>query len=343
MTKAKRPSTMVDVARAAGVSLKTVSRVLNKENYVREETKVAVLDAAAKLDYRLNQAARILRAGQAQIVILLVNNPSRSYLQDVHFGALEKCHELSMQLVLDDCPDGANDLRLLLGRLSPVGLILTPPLCDDKAILALLDEGGFPYVVITPAEPDSAKMSVNMDDVAAAREMTQYLLDLGHRRIGFIRGHPGHGAAEKRYIGYCDALQDYGVEIDQDIVFQGYFDYSTGLECAEFLLDRKNPPTAIFASNDDMAAAAIAAAYRRNIAIPEKLSVVGFDDTAIAAIISPQLTTIRQPISDLAAQAVTLLAEHSTQAITDAPSRQKIFLDHALIKRSSAGAVSGIK
>jgi LacI family transcriptional regulator len=269
----------------------------------------------------------------------LVNNPSRSYLQDVHFGALEKCHELAMQLLLDDCPEGVDDLRLLLDRLSPVGLILTPPLCDDQAILELLNERGYPYVVITPAEADATKMSVNMDDVAAAREMTKYLLDLGHRRIGFVRGHPGHGSAEKRYAGYCEALKLYGLEIDQDIVCQGYFDYSTGLKCAEFLLDRENPPTAIFASNDDMAAAAIAAAYRRNIAIPDSLSVVGFDDTAIAAIISPQLTTVRQPISDLAASAVTLLSQHNTQSLTDSQSSRKIYLDHALIQRSSAGAV----
>ncbi len=111
MTKILRRSTMVDVAREADVSLKTVSRVLNEEDYVRDETRNVVLEAATKLDYKLNQAARTLRAGAAQVIALLVNNPSRSYLENVHIGALKQCHDLSMQLVLDHCPDGVDDVK----------------------------------------------------------------------------------------------------------------------------------------------------------------------------------------------------------------------------------------
>jgi LacI family transcriptional regulator len=333
-----RQATMVDVAKLAGVSLKTVSRVLNEENYVRKETRKAVLAAAEQLDYKLNQAARTLRAGSAQIVALLVNNPSRSYLESAHLGALEKCHDLSMQLVLDECPDGFDGVIRILNTLSPVGLVITPPLSDDRELIAYLDARNINYVLIAPTNPHEIKLSVNIDDVAAANEITRYLLELGHTRIGYIRGHPEHSAADKRYRGYCEALTAFGIAPDEALMRQGYFDYASGLECAESLLDMENRPTAIFASNDDMAAATIAAAYRRNIAVPADLSIVGFDDTPIAAIISPQLTTIRQPISDLAAQAVTMLANHISRRLSADNFEEPIFLDHAVIVRESASS-----
>lgn len=341
MTQTSRRSTMVDVAREAGVSLKTVSRVLNEENYVREETRIAVLEAAEKLDYKLNQAARTLRAGSAQIVALLVNNPSPSYLENVHLGALKQCHDLSMQLVLDECPDGIEGVKRILQTLSPVGLIITPPLCDDPELIELLEAQHISYVLIAPNDPAAVRLSVNIDDVAAAREITEYLLALGHRRIGYIRGHPDHGASGKRYQGYCEALAKFGLEPDEDLIRQGFFDYSTGLQCAESLLDMDNRPTAIFASNDDMAAATIAAAYRRHIDVPEQLSIVGFDDTSIAAIISPQLTTVRQPIADLAARAVSLLSDNISRRFAGEKGETTIFLDHAVIERDSAAAPPG--
>jgi LacI family transcriptional regulator len=329
---------MVDVAREAGVSLKTVSRVLNEENYVREETRIAVLEAAGKLDYKLNQAARTLRAGAAQIVALLVNNLSPSYLENVYIGALKQCHDLSMQLVLDECPDGVEGVKRILQNLSPVGLIITPPLCDNPEVIDLLESQHVSYVLIAPNHPEAVRLSVNIDDVAAAMEITEYLLDLGHRRIGYIRGHPDHGASAKRYQGYCEALAKFDLEPDAELIRQGYFDYSSGLQCAESLLDMESPPTAIFASNDDMAAATIAAAYRRHIEVPAQLSIVGFDDTPIAAIISPQLTTVRQPISELAARAVSLLSENISRRLSGENGEHTVFLDHSVIERDSAAA-----
>ena len=338
MTQTLRRSTMVDVAREAGVSLKTVSRVLNEENYVREETRTAVLDAATKLDYKLNQAARTLRSGAAQIVVLLVNNPSRSYLENIHLGALERCHDLSMQLVLDNCPDGLAGVKRMLDTLSPVGLIVTPPLCDDADLVALLDSRGCHYVLVAPFDPASTRLSVNMDDIAAARQITEYLLDLGHQRIGFISGHPEHGASRKRFDGYSQALQGRGMDVDESLIRQGYFDYASGLECSESLLDMTHRPTAIFACNDDMAAATISAAYRRNIQVPDALSVVGFDDTPIAAIISPHLTTVCQPIGTLGSDAVTLLSDNISRRDTE---RKSLFLDYRITERESAGPPPG--
>jgi len=338
--QAQKTTTMVDVAREAGVSLKTVSRVLNKEDYVSENTRDTVLVAANKLGYKLNQAARTLRSGAAQIIALLVDNPSRSYLGNVHFGALEKCHELSMQLILDESPDGVEDVKRLMQNISPAGFILTPPLCDNPEVIAFLNAQQCPYVLVSPMEPETARLTVTMDDERAALEMTEYLLSLGHKYIGFVKGHPDHGASQKRLDGYYNAHKKHNVPINEELIVQGYFNYASGLECTEKLLDLDNPPTAIFTSNDDMAAAAIAAAYKRNIAIPSKLSIVGFDDTIIASIISPQLTTVRQPISELAATAVELLSQDINHNYSTSNEVTLVTLSHALIERSSSGEPS---
>lgn len=338
LKKSAKMATMVDVAGEAGVSLKTVSRVLNKEEYVSENTRDIVLAAANKLGYKLNQAARTLRSGTAQIIALLVDNPSRSYLENVHFGALKKCQQLSMQLILDECPNGVEDIKRLLKNISPSGFIVTPPLSDDPAVIEYLDANDCTYVLISPEDTKTARLSVTMDDETAALEMTEYLINLGHIRVGFIAGHPDHGASKKRLRGYKEAHIKHGLSPNDELIAQGYFDYASGLKCAEELLNLVHPPTAIFACNDDMAAAAIAAAYKRNIPIPTGLSIVGFDDTPIASIISPQLTTIKQPIADLAANAVELLSEHVNHSYSDLSNKQSIILEHSLIERSSSAS-----
>ncbi len=331
-----KTATMVDVARSAGVSLKTVSRVLNKEEYVSETTRETVLAAATKLGYKLNQAARTLRSGNAQIIALLVDNPSGSYLQNTHFGALKKCQELSIQLILNECPNGVDDVQKLLQNISPSGFILSPPICDNPQIIAFLKENNCNYVVISPDDINSPQLSVTMDDTSAAREMTEYLFKLGHKNIGFVKGHPDHSSSKKRLNGFYQAHENNNVKVDEELIELGYFDYASGLESAEKLLDRKTRPTAIFSCNDDMAAAVIAAAYKRNIAIPSDLTIVGFDDTPIASIISPQLTTIRQPIAELTAKAVELLADYINHNYTDISEKKSVVMDHALIERDSS-------
>lgn len=327
-------ATMIDVARIAGVSFKTVSRVLNGENSVRPETRKLVMEAAEKLDYKLNVAARSLRVGGPQIIALLVQNPSRSYVESIHLGALQRCHKTGMHLIMEECEDGLEDAKNLIEGTSPIGVVITPPLCDDPALIAMLDRKKIRYVLIAPKNPEKAQASINIDDEAASDEMTQYLLSLGHRRIGFIKGHSDHSVTAKRYAGYCKAMTDAGLTIDDDLVGQGEFTWASGLEAAEVMLDLEQRPTAVFASNDDMAAAVIAAAYRRNIHVPGDLSVVGFDNTQVAAVISPQLTTVNQPIIELVAEAVGMLTD---QTFDSCAQTQPVFLEHRIVVRESAG------
>jgi LacI family transcriptional regulator len=134
--------------------------------------------------------------------------------------------------------------------------------------------------------------------------MTRYLLDLGHRDIGFIKGHPNHIATHDRFRGFCDALTEAGIDCDAAPVEQGYFSYRSGLTAGERLLSRPAVPTAIFASNDDMAAATVSVAHRRGLEVPEDLSIVGFDDTSVARFASPPLTTVRQPLREIGGAAL---------------------------------------
>jgi len=166
-----------------------------------------------------------------------------------------------------------------------------------------------------------------MDDAQAADDMTTHLINFGHRRIGFIKGHPNHAGSDDRLFGYRRALDRAGIAYEPQLVCDGEFDFDSGVRAARMLLDLPNPPTAIFAANDDMAAGVLAVAHDRNIDLPGALSVAGFDDTTLARTVWPPLTTIHQPMFDLAHTATDILIGGG-----DISHRR---LPHQLIERAS--------
>jgi LacI family transcriptional regulator len=170
-----------------------------------------------------------------------------------------------------------------------------------------------------------------MDDRRAAYEMTGHLLQLGHRDIGFIRGHPGHGASRRRFEGYAQALADQGAALNADWVVQGNFSSESGVDCGQALLDRPDRPTAIFASNDDMGLGVLMVAARLGLSVPDRLSVVGFDDSTAAKIVWPPLTTVRQPVIDMAYAAADLLLARDAHS---SPPQARM-LDFDLVVRKS--------
>lgn len=327
-----RPATIIDVAREAGVSFKTVSRVLNGESNVRDQTRERVMSAVKTLDYRANHNARNLRTRQSRIICLLHASPSRNYIGDVHLGALQRCQTEGYSLITEDCSANSGGILALQPGNNLAGAILTPPLSDDPDLIGQLRKHGVPFVRIAPSASVEPGRDVAIDDRAAARDMTQYLIGLGHRRIGFIRGAPAHDQTTVRFEGYKDALEEAGIPFDPDLVAEGDFTFDSGTAAADRLLDLPERPTAIFASNDDMAAGVIAACYRRQIQIPQDLSVAGFDDTPLASTISPSLTTIYQPSREQAFEAVGLLLEEIA-APSEAPHRQ--FLEYRMVPRAS--------
>lgn len=333
--------TIHDVARMSGVSIKTVSRVLNREPNVKADTRDRVQEAVAALNYRPNISARSLAGSKAYLIGVFFDNPSPAYVTDVQLGAIGRCRTEGYHLIvepLDSEGDVEEQVAPMLATLRMDGVILTPPVCDDVRVLAVLDAEGVPYVRLSPDRDLDRSAYVRMDDMAAAYEMTAHLIKLGHKDIAFIKGHPDHGAAHLRYDGYAKAMADHGLAVREDRVAQGWFSFRSGFEAAETLLAGEDRPTAIFASNDDMALGVMAVANRLRLNVPETLSVAGFDDTPGAKVVWPQLTTVRQPIQAMAAAAADLLLSGDLKGEDGAvPSR---LLDFELVVRESTGPAS---
>lgn len=327
-----------EVAVRAGVSPMTVSRVINGGKNVKPATREAVEQAIAELDYSPNLAARRLAAGGGTRIGLLYSNPSAAYLSEFLVGILDEAQRNDVQLIVEKCDTGG-EMRavqhLLESRID--GLILPPPLCNSRPLLALVRRQGIPAVAVASGLPVEGLSSVSIDDFEAARAMTDHLLSLGHRRIGFVEGSPDQTASGRRREGYVAAFVAAGLAIDPELIVPGLFTYRSGLAAAEHLLDLAEPPTAIFASNDDMAAATVAVAHRRGIDVPQQLTVCGFDDTALATTIWPELTTVRQPIADMSSAAIQLLMTAiapGDEGDLPEPSRH-VTVDFALIRRET--------
>ena len=325
-------ATIIDVANAAGVSFKTVSRVLNGEAGVRDQTREKVQIAAKELNFKLNTSARNLRRRGSNLIALIISNPSRSYIDNIQIGAMEWCSRNGFHLVVEDFRARPGGLDDMIARGDMAGVILIPPLSDDPDMIAILVSHKIPFVRIAPESNNDVAPSVTIDDREAAREMSEKLIGLGHTRIGLITGPNDFGVSRNRLAGYRLALTDAGLEYDKALAVEGAFSYETGQSCAARLLSLLRPPTAIFASNDDMAAGAIAESYKRGIAVPGELTIVGYDDVAVASVISPPLTTVRQPLKDMAARAAALLLDR----IRDGQASPKHeVMPHRIILRAS--------
>lgn len=333
--------TIHDVAKAAGVAIKTVSRVLNDEPNVRPETRARVLAAAEMLHFQPSLSARSLAGRRSYLIGLIYENPSANYLVDLQHGAMARCRQEKFRLFVHQCGGRDEELtRDVLGLIDQThvdGLIISPPLSESLHLIAALDERKLPFVRIAPEDISHPSPYVDMDDAGAAREMTTHLVELGHRRIAFIVGHPNHHASNLRLRGYREALEQHGIPQDPALVKQGYFVFESGLEAARELLTIPNPPSAVFASNDDMAAGVLLAAHELAIPVPQRLSVAGFDDTYIARIIWPRLTTIHQPTYDLAFSAADLLL----QSLKNGAAARTARLPYKLVRRESTAPAPG--
>ena len=278
--------TISDVAVLAGVSPMTVSRVINGEAKVRDATREAVNAAIETLRYAPNRAARSLAGGGQMRIGLLYSNPSSAYLSEFLVGSLEQASRSDVQLVVEKCDIGDHEIEVARHMIDSGidGVILPPPLCDSRAVLDVLTEAGVPTVVVATGSPPSGSAAVTIDDFEAARAMTHHLVKLGHSRIGFIIGNPNQTASQQRHQGYLAAIADAGLPEDPSLIVGGLFTYRSGLDAAEQLLDAKDPPSAIFASNDDMAAASVAvAATLQPLSIPSRPTSVNSNDATPAS------------------------------------------------------------
>ncbi len=324
-------SNIRDVAARAGVAVKTVSRVLNGHPYVSVDTRAKVEEAMRALDFRPSVAARILSGAKSNQIALIYDNHSPYYMFQIQTGCWDFCRANGIRLLAQPVdvadPLVGEQVRGLVTETHVDGIILSSPVTDCDPVLRALESLDIPFVRISPGTNHALTSSVFMDDAQAADDMTTYLINAGHRRIGFIKGHHNHMASDDRLFGYRRALDRAGLPYDPVLVHEGEFDFDSGVRGGRALLDQFNRPTAIFASNDDMAAGVLAVAHDRGMNVPAELSVAGFDDTTLARTVWPPLTTIHQPMIELARTATEILI-----AGGDINHRR---LPHTLVERAS--------
>jgi LacI family transcriptional regulator len=327
--------TINDVARIAGVSKKTVSRVINHSPQLSDETRRRVLEVIRELGYVPNPQARGLALRRNFLIGLIHDNPNAQMVLNVQQGILEALQGTDYEMIIRPVDRGSSmmleDVRQFLERQRLFGVVILPPISENDQLARLCEELGCQYVRMGSAELADPPHMVASNDREAVRAATAYLISEGHRMIGLIAGPHGFRSATERRLGFEDALADANIKLPRSLIAEGNYTFESGITAAEKLLDLSPVPSAIFASNDEMAAGVVHAARQRNVDVPAALSVIGFDDTPIAAHIWPPLTTVRWPIVSMArAAALKVLAAAGRNDVAE-PS---MFMSR-LIKRAS--------
>jgi len=329
-----------DVARAANVSPKTVSRVLNDEANVTDATRERVRAAMEAMDYRPHPSARSLAGNRSFLVAMLYDNndnPSSTYLAEIQDGVLEACdeHRYSMMVRPLRMRDGDFIRRFdaLMADHHPDGVVLTPPITEYAPLLKRLRERNVPYASVSPLRKGKT-LGVTMDEQRAARAIVEHLLELGHKRIAHVVGIANHGASRWRLAGYREAMSAAGLREDPALVVQGAFTFGSGVEAARQLFSLKKRPTAVVASNDGMATGVMWAAGEFGIKVPHDLSVCGFDDTPLSRQLWPALTTVQQPSRAMGK----IAAEQLLIALRGQSAGRLVQVPYSLQIRGSTGA-----
>lgn len=312
----KKPTTLDDVAAIAGVSAKTVSRVVNRNANVSARTRERIEAAIRDTGYRVNHAARSLAASRSFLIGAFMPHVSSFYFAEIFRGAAKACRQYGYHLVLEEFDHGSDSVvdryeQGLRGARCDA-LILTSPVCDDEKLLDALDRDGLPYVRIAPGRYADRSSSVGANESQGVRQLARHLWDSGRRNFALIGGPADHAASMIREKAFCDALAELGgdpasvaltrIELDETIAEAGR------IATLHLLSSVSERPDAIFAFNDEVAIGAMAAIRELGFSVPEDIAVAGFDDSYLARLGWPPLTTIRQPIADLAFEAVRIIA-----------------------------------
>lgn len=336
IARAAKP-TINDVARIASVSKKTVSRVINRSPLLNDDTRQRVEKVIKDLGYVPNPQARALALRRNFLVGLIHDNPNAQMVLNVQQGILDALQGTEFELVVRPVDRRSSamldDVRGFLERQRLFGVVILPPISENDALARLCEEVGCRYTRMGSAELDDEDHMVASNDREAVREATAHLIEQGHRLIALVEGPDGFRSAAERRLGFEDALAAAGIKLPRSLIEGGNYTFESGISAANRLLDLSPRPTAIFASNDEMAAGVVHAARHRGVSVPEDLSVIGFDDTAIAAHIWPPLTTVRWPIISMARSAALKLVGDivNPDTETDEPS---MFLS-TLVRRAS--------
>lgn len=336
-------ATIKDVAKLAGVSFKTVSRVINREPSVGEELRARVWAAIEELNYQPNLSARQLR-GAASFIAFIYDNPNSHYVIEMQHGILQECKAQGFELLIHPMAVGdqefISEIQQLVSNGHIAGLVLTPPFSESEQLIEALDARDIFHVRILSgdADCDCSGPCILIDDYHAAYDITRYLIGLGHRQIGFLGGNEEHdSSSERRLGGYLAALADAGLPRRNELIMPGEYNFDSGSERTATLLGLDSPPSAIFACNDEIAAGALFAARIKQVAVPQQLSIIGFEDSPFSRQSWPKLTTAHQPNSEIAASAARILIEsiRSTRQGKGDDNPPKLGFKPALVVRDS--------
>jgi LacI family transcriptional regulator len=330
--------TINDIARLANVSKKTVSRVINQSPFVREETRKRIVEIIRRTGFTPDPQARALAFRRSHLIGLVYDNPNAPYVINVQEGALGALRRLGYELVVHPCdrtnPQLLEDIRQLISRQRLDGVMIVPPVSENHALAEMLRAINCPYIRILPAALDEPHNLVQSMDRQCATEVAEHLAKLGHTRIAMILGPPAYRSSQERLEGFSNALADRGLTLAPEYIVEGAYTFESGAACAEVLLSRTPRPTAIFASNDEMAAGVYRAAYLRGLRIPHDLTVIGFDDSPLASRLYPSLTTMRQPIRDMGRLAAERLVAKISGSETHSVTPITVY-SHLVVRESS--------
>ncbi|TXS96084.1 LacI family transcriptional regulator [Parahaliea maris] len=344
MSKESTSPTINDVARIAGVSKRTVSRVLNDSPKVNQKTREQIQKVIKQLKYVPSPQARGLASSRSYMLGLLYDDPNALFIHAVQRGILSVCVAEGYELVVHPCDHLARNLvsgvKKFITRSKLDGVVILPPLSANEKLAAALDAEGFHYVRLAALPVDRPERIVISDDRAVMVDLARHFAELGHRDIAMITGPKYRLASEVRFEGFRQGLEDLGLDLPPDNIVEGDFTYESGIDAGMRLLDRPEPPTAIFASNDEMAAGVIHAAWQLGIKVPQQLSVAGYDDSPLASKIVPPLTTFRRHNERMAALAVKKLLASIAGRPDEASELTHEFAPE-LILRQSSGPVRG--
>jgi LacI family transcriptional regulator len=332
-----RSVTINDIARIAGVSKKTVSRVLNRSPLVHDDTRARIQAVMERYRYVPDPQARGLAFRRSFLIGLVYDNPNAQYIVNMMEGALDGLRDSDYELVVHPCDRHSSGfisgVRRFVERQKLRGVILLPPISENEELIAAIKDTDCDYVRVSYALLDEPARMLISNDRQAVAEVASYLQSLGHQRIGYITGQRGFMSTRERREGFVEALDRRGLKLPGDMIVEGGYTYESGLAGADVLLSRSPRPTAIFASNDEMAAGVYRAAHNLGLSIPRDLSIVGFDDGPIAGRLVPSLTTVRLPMRDIGRlAAVKLIAPAAGSA--DDGSADPLVMPHLVVRDS---------
>ena len=335
--------TITDIARLAGVSKKTVSRVINRSGLVRDETRDKILKVVEEHGYTPDPQARALALRRSQLIALISDQPNPQYIVDIQSGILEGIAPTHYQLVIRPCdresPTLYDDICEIIQHQKFFGVILTPSISEDDELIGRLRQIECPYVRIAAVSLDSPENMIETHDYVGAAEAARHIAGLGHRRIAHIRGPNTFLSATERLRGFRVGLAEHSLAVEEHYLLRGGYTFESGMRCGEELLSLPRPPTAVFAGNDEMAVGVYQAVRRAGLRVPDDLSIVGFDDAPIATRIWPTLTTVRLPIRHMGRTAVQLLISNHDPVAMEPPVATSVM--PSLIVRGSTAAPGG--